>query len=311
MKTQGVVLCALAAVVCSTACGLNRNRIQFAPWETWSWRDPINAAEWRDFYPDAQSRLNSLCESCQRRKPSSSRRRECITQCANGAEHLRRAFLTAHPNLDATTVAYVQTGEIFPTLDADTAVDEARGLEDHKARAEQARAAQQAREAELELKAEQARRTVGSCEWIFAQKSKPPCITANAQYQVGWHGQGLGTPVALRACITSFAQPFDLRLVNPGTGETTLLSLNAVDGIALASTEAGSCVDRFKMLLTDDAVESLGLTPLNYVSARLRGTYQGLYPRRDFTNGMEPTWLLIRAIEVEPTSKRIDGRLGH
>jgi hypothetical protein len=101
-------------------------------------------------------------------------------------------------------------------------------------------------------------------------------------------------------CLISAPEPFDFRLVDPRTGATTLLSLTAINGVATATTRSGDCSAIVKVLLAPDAVNFIeSLTAETYpqyaqilphlvlVAARVRGTYQGLYPLRRFTTGME------------------------
>lgn len=182
-------------------------------------------------------------------------------------------------------------------LDSPAEADETPALE-QKDTPQDWPATLEAREQQEKLRYEQDKKVVGTCAWILEQPRDRSCLTVNEQYQVSWPGRKLGDRIVLQACITSFAKPFDLRVIDPGTAATTLLSLQAVDTTAVASIEKESCVDTFKVLLTPKHLESLKLKRLYYVSASIVGEYQGL--QLDET---EPTNLVIRATKVTPTLK--------
>lgn len=300
------------------------------PWSTWTWRDPATIEQWGEFYPLALEELNG-CRRCTGqliypctdpthlgfRNPQVLAATTCEDAARAWLQRIDQSFLATHPDIDSVTRRYVEAGRVEPALNADTVVEQARLAQEKDSLVEAENKAREATRQEGERRHEEkeekerARRAKQNPYCLTFAKGVGqlnPCISVDSESRLGWHGHALNEPVDMDVCLIGRSEPFDFRLVDPRTGATTLLSLEAVSGFAVAPTPSGECQATVKVLLTPNEVEFIGdlrREDNNFysgVSVRVHGTYQGLYSRQ--ASAMEPSLLLIQATRLQRPAPR-------
>lgn len=185
------IVLAMGIAVATTSCTATMT----GPWSAWTWREPNTPDEWREFYPLAKEQLGR-CRECKGARLNNGctdpthlgfRNKEmqpadtCEEAAAAWDKRLRRAFLNVSPDLDAETRNRIESGQIDPGIDAQTAISESHAMLEE----EQARAAERARiEKERIEEAERARVAYEQSPAGKRDKASGTCIDAMA-----WTGE--------------------------------------------------------------------------------------------------------------------------